>query len=111
MKKYLLFILMGFLALQSCKVGTVTESRGYENESYLQFVQGAENYSDGVLVYVDDLSPFLAKVDKVKAMTVKGNVYTVKSGTRHLKVTYKDKILYEKDVVLSSQQTRRIQLP
>ncbi|MDR0546359.1 MAG: hypothetical protein LBG77_02025 [Dysgonamonadaceae bacterium] len=111
MKKYLLFILLVFLGLQSCKVGTMTESRGLENESFLQFVQGNQKYSEGVLVFVDDLAPFTAKVDKIKSMSVKGNVYTIKSGTRHVKVVYRDQVLFEKDVVVSAQQTRKIQLP
>jgi hypothetical protein len=110
MKKYLLLLIIPLVVL-GCRVGRTTESRGLENESYLQFVQGQQKYSEGVEVFVDDLAPFKAKVNKVNDRTVKGNVYTVKSGTRHLKVVYKDKVLFEKEVVLSSQQTRQIQLP
>jgi len=112
MKKYvlLLFALFPFL-FTGCKVGSTTESRGLENESYLQFVQGQGKYSEGVDVYVDNIAPFKAKVNKVDSRTVKGNVYTIQSGTRHLKVVYKGQTLYEKDVFLSSQETRRIQLP
>ena len=111
MKKHWLLCLLITFGVSACKVGTTTGSRGYENESYLQFVQGTQQYKEGVLVFVDDLPPFTAKVDKEKAMTVKGNVYTVKSGTRHLKVVYNNQILFEKEVVLSTQQTRQIQLP
>jgi hypothetical protein len=110
MKKYL-WLLVIPLVLWGCKVGRTTETRGLENESYLQFVQGQQKYTEGVTVFVDDLAPFNAKVNKVNDRTVKGNVYTVKSGTRHLKVVYNNQTVFEKEVVLSSQQTRQIQLP
>ena len=112
MKKCVLLLLMIFpLVFTGCKVGRTTESRGLENESYLQFVQGQGKYDEGVDVFVDNLAPFKAKVDKVNSRTVKGNVYTIKSGTRYLKVVYKGQVLYEKNVVLSSQETRQVQLP
>lgn len=110
MKKYVILLIIP-LFFWGCKVGKTTESKGLENESYLQFVQGQEKYSEEVEVFIDDIAPFKAKVNKVNDRTVKGNVYTVKSGTRHLKVVYKNKVLFEKDVLLSSQQTRQIQLP
>ena len=112
MKKYVLLLLVIFsFIFTGCKVGSTTGSRGLENESYLQFVQGQEKYNEGVNVFIDNIAPFKAKVDKVNSRTVKGNVYTVKSGTRHLRVEYKGQVLYEKDVVLSTQETRQIQLP
>ena len=110
MKKYLLLLLIPIF-FTGCKVGRTTEVKGLENESYLQFVQGNEKYSEGVDVYIDDLPAIKAKVVKQNDRTVKGQVYTVKSGTRQLKVVYKDKVLFDKKVVLSSQQTRQINLP
>jgi hypothetical protein len=110
MKKYILLLIFS-VVLFGCKVGRTAESRGLENESYLQFVQGQQEYPEGVEVFIDDLPVFTAKVNKVNDRTVKGDAYTVKSGTRHLKVVYKTEILFEKKVILSSQQTRRIQLP
>jgi len=110
MKKYLLLLLIP-IVLAGCKVGRTTEVKGLENESYLQFVQGQQKYSEGVDVYVDDLPTFKAKVVKQNDRTVKGQVYTVKSGTRQLKVIYKENVLFDKKVVLSSQQTRQINLP
>jgi len=111
MKKYLLLLVVFPLIFAGCKVGRITESRGLENESYLQFIQGQGKYNEGVDVFVDNIAPFKAKVDKVNSRTVKGNVYTIKSGTRHLRVEYKGQVLYEKDIVLSSQETRQVQLP
>jgi hypothetical protein len=110
MKKYILFLLIPVI-FSGCGVGRTTEAKGLENESFLQFVQGQEKYIEGVGVFIDNLDPFIAKVDEVNDRIVKGNVYTVKSGTRHLKVVYKGKILYDKQIVLQSQQTKQIQLP
>lgn len=112
MKKHILLLVTVIsIIFTGCKVGRTTESRGLENESYLQFVQGQKVYEEGVDVFVDGIAPFKAKVDKMDSRMVKGNIYTVKSGTRHLKVEYKGSVLYEKNVVLASQETRQIQLP
>jgi hypothetical protein len=110
MKKYLILLVIP-LVLLGCKSGRTTETRGLENEAYIQVVQGQQKYPGGVDVFVDDAAPFKAKVNKMNDRTVKGNIYTIKSGTRHLKVVYKNQVLFDKQVVLTSQQTRQIQLP
>ncbi|MCL1937208.1 MAG: hypothetical protein FWF52_02290 [Candidatus Azobacteroides sp.] len=110
-KQRWLWLVIFPLIFAGCKVGSTTEAKGLENESYLQFVQGQEKYNGGVDVYVDNTASFKAKVDKVNSRTVRGNVYTIKSGTRHLKIAYKGQTLYEKDVFLSSRETKQILLP
>ena len=112
MKKIILFISCLTFLLAGCSVGNVSRSGGLESESYLQFVQGGNTvYNGGVEVYVDDNPVFTAKVDKIKKQTVKGTVYGVKNGTRHLKVIYKGNILFEKDIVIATQETKQIKLP
>lgn len=112
MKKKICFLIFSAVLLSACSVGRTTESRGLENEAYLFFVRGTvDNYSQGVDVYVDNNAPFKAKVNKVKAQKVKGQTYVVKSGKRHLKVVHRNQVLYEKDIIVSSQETKRIQLP
>lgn len=112
MKTKLFLLFFSVLMLSACSVGRTTESRGLENEAYLQFVRGMDDkYRDGVSVFVDDNAPFKAKVNKIKATTVKGDTYALKSGKRHIKVIYEERVVYEKDVVLSTQETRRIELP
>lgn len=112
MKAKLFLFIFSVAMLTACSVGRTTESRGLENEAYLQFTKGTTNtYDDGVYVYIDDNKPFKAKVNKVKATTVKGDRYVIKSGKRHLKVVYKDKTIFEKDIITSSQETKRIELP
>lgn len=112
MKAKLFLLFFSVAMLTACSVGRITESRGLENEAYLQFTRGTtDNYSDGVYVYVDDNKPFKAKVNKVKATNVKGDTYVIKSGKRHLKVVYRDRTVYEKEIITSTQETKRIELP
>ncbi len=97
----------------ACHVGNVTKSGGMDNQSYLQFIQGGEHsYSDGVTVYIDQNAEFTAKVDKPKKFSgTKGNVYVINTGRRHLKVVYKGQTLYDKDIVVGTQETKQITLP
>jgi hypothetical protein len=114
MKKYIWMVIVTIFALSACTAGRTTESKGLENQAYLQFtiVKGsADKYSDGVYVYVDNNAPFNAKVNLIQGNTVKGDVYVIKTGKRHVKVVYRDNVLFEKDVMLGTQETRKIQLP
>ena len=97
----------------SCRVGTVTSSGGMDSQSYLQFIQGGErSYSGGVTVYIDQNTEFPAKVDRVRKFGgTRGNLYGIQPGKRHLKVVYKNNILYEKDIVVATQETKKITLP
>jgi hypothetical protein len=111
MKKIILFAITA-LTVTACSVGNVSKSGGLDNQGYLQFVQGGDtSYSDGVTVTIDDNPAFTAKVDKIKKRSVKGNTYAIKTGTRHLKVEYKGKVLYEKNIIIATQETKQINLP
>jgi len=108
----LLLIVLVLSSFASCKTGVVSKSGGMDSQSYLQFVQGgSQSYKSGVIVFVDDNPSFTAKVDVVKSSTVKGNTYGINPGTRHIKVVDKGKIVYEKDVVVATQETKKIILP
>ncbi len=112
MKARLLFLFFSIAVLTACSVGRTTESRGLENEAFLMFTRGSTNsYADGVYVYVDNNEPFKAKVNKIKPMKVKGDRYVIKSGKRHVKVVHKNRVIYDKDILTSSRETRRIELP
>lgn len=112
MKTYIWLLALVLVVLGACSVGRTTESRGLENQAYLQFVRGnTDKYLDGVDVYIDDAQPFKAKVDKVDSRTVKGNTYVIQSGKRHIRVEYGGDVLYEKDIIVTTQETRKVQLP
>lgn len=108
----LLLIMFVFGSFTSCKVGVVSKSGGMDNQSYLQFVQGGgQTYKNGITVYVDDNPAFTAKVDVPKRNSIKGNTYAVSPGTRHVKVVEQGKTVYEKTIVVSTQETKKIILP
>jgi len=112
--KILRLLLIVFVtgSFTACKVGVVSKSGGIDNQSYLQFVQGgSQSYKDGITVHVDDNQPFTAKVNKLKKLSIKGDTYIINPGVRHLKVVYNGQTLYEKDVVISIQETKQISLP
>jgi len=100
------------VSLASCSVGNVSKSGGVDNMSYLQFIQGGNtSYNDGVTVAVDDAKAFTAKVDQIKPLRVKKNTYPVSSGSHTITVTYKGTVLYQKTIVVGTQETKQIQLP
>ncbi len=112
MKKIIALIALIPLLFTGCKVGNVSHSGGVESESYLQFIQGGNTaYKEGVEVYIDDAAAFTAKVNQIGKYTVKGDIYAIKNGTRHLKVVYRGKVLFEKDIVVGVQETKQIKLP
>ena len=113
MKKLIIYISCLIFLLASCVGGNISRSGGLESESYLQFVQGgSDTYDSGVEVYIDNNPAFKAQVDNVDVYTLKkGKIYAVKNGTRHLKVVYKGTILFEKDIVVATQETKQIKLP
>jgi hypothetical protein len=111
MKAKILFIALLLTSLAGCKVGNVTHAGGVDNQSYLQFLQGGSTKYSGVEVFVDNDPAFIAKVDKIEKLKVRGNVYVIKQGTHHVKVAYNGKTLYEKDIFVGNQETKQITLP
>lgn len=107
--KYYLIALL-FLFLTSCG-GTKTSYQGLANESYLEFIGDPNNYSKGVEVVVDDKTPFQAKVYKDKIGRMRGEVYAIASGKHTLKVYYENKIIYNKQLFISAQESKKIILP
>ncbi|MEG2573249.1 MAG: hypothetical protein RSA44_01155, partial [Bacteroides sp.] len=94
----------------SCKVGRYTEEKGLPNQAYLLFVSN-HSYSNTVQVTIDNKISFDAKVLKEKKMTVKGNTYAIGTGRKKLKVVDKGKTIYEKEIFVTTQETKKIQLP
>lgn len=99
------------IAFTSCKVGYTSEARGKTPEAYLQFVQTQTVYEQGVTVTIDGKTTFNAKVDKETRRGVKGNKYAIAPGRHQVKVIFGDKLLYEREVFVSSQELKQITLP
>ena len=120
MKKLIFLFLASLLVLSSCKVGegSISTSRGLENESFLEFVGTAKNYKGGVDVNIDDQTTFKAKVHnesegnklKNKSDRFKGEVYAIPTGTHIVTVSYNGNVIYKKQIFVSAQENVKIVL-
>lgn len=110
--KTIIYVLLTFvcLAFSGCKVGNVPSSQGLSDQAFLYFVS-INKYPGTVEVTIDNQTIFEAKVVKEKKGTVKGDIYAVATGKRHVKVNFRGKIIFERDVFLSTQETKKIALP
>ncbi len=109
--KYIALLLVCICALfTSCKVGSYSQERGLPDQAYLLFVAN-ESYDGEVQVTIDNHTTFNAKVLKEKKGTIKGNTYAIAKGKRSLKVSYNGNVIYEKEIFVSAQETKKIQLP
>lgn len=111
MKKNLNFlIVVSLLILNSCG-GTKTSFRGLASESFLEFVGNPGSYSAGVDVIVDDKPSFRAKVYKDKIGRMRGEIYAIATGRHTLKVKFQNEIIYNKEIFISPQESKKITLP
>ncbi len=112
--KLLLILIAAASILVGCKVNyPVTQQSGKEDMAFLVFVGPLKTYGNGSkLVQVDvDGTKFDAKVVKPKTANRKGTQYGVATGSRNIKVTFEGQTIYQKQLFLSSQETKIIQLP
>lgn len=110
MKKIIFLMAIGLVIQTSC-TGLKTTSIGLDNEAYLEFVGTQSNYFGGVDVNLDDKLNFIAEVNKDHADRPKGKVYSVSTGKHILTVTYKNIVLYKKQIFVTSQETIKKKLP
>ncbi len=110
MKTLTYLLLTSLIILSSCG-GIKTKTAGLENEAFLEFVGPVKSYTDGVDVIIDNKINFKAIVIKDKVAYMKGEVYAISTGTHTLKVSYKGKALYEKQIFVAAQETKKIVLP
>jgi len=115
MKARTLYLLIALACiLTACKVSyPVAQQSGKEDMAYLVFVGPKATYGNGKYpVQVDiDGTKFDAKVVKPKTANRKGTQYGVATGRRNITVTFEGKTIYQKQLFLSSQETKIIDLP
>jgi hypothetical protein len=109
MKTLTYLLITSLIILSSCG-GIKTKSAGLENEAYLEFVGPIKSYPKGVDVSIDNKITFKAVVNKDKVAYMKGEVYAISTGTHNLKVSYNGQILYEKQIFVAAQETKKIVL-
>lgn len=115
MKAKIVFSLIAIVCLMAgCKANyPVAQQSGKEDMAYLVFVGPKDTYGNGSKpVQVDvDGTKFDAKVVKPKTANRKGTQYGVATGRRSITVTFNGQIIYQKQLFLSSQETKIINLP
>lgn len=115
MKAKFLFLLFTInILLVGCKANyPVAQQSGKEDIAYLVFVGPLKTYGNGSRpVQVDvDGTKFDAKVVKPKTANRKGTQYGVATGRRNVTVTFNGQTIYQKQLFLSSQETKIINLP
>lgn len=115
MKKLLLFSFLAIACLfMGCKSNyPVAQQSGKEDMAFLVFVGPLATYGNGSkTVQVDvDGTKFDAKVVKPKTANRKGTQYGVATGRRNITVMFNGKTVYSKQLFLSSQETKIINLP
>ena len=112
--KQLKLTILGFVFISILSIGCYrvrTYSTGLPNEAYLEFVGKPSKYKNGVSVVLDDHTKFTAIVKKDYAEKPTGYVYSISKGTHHIKVSYAGQTLFEKDIFVSPQETKKIILP
>lgn len=112
--KIILSLIVTAFLLVGCKSNyPVAQQSGKEDMAYLLFVGPADTYGNGSkTVQVDvDGTTFDAKVVKPKTANRKGTQYGVATGRRNVTVKFNGQTIYQKQLFLSTQETKIINLP
>ena len=105
-------MLVMLLLLGSCKANfPVAQQSGKDDVAYLLFVSASNKSSETVDVAIDGKTSFEAKKVKAKKANRQGTSYAVATGRRKIKVTKDGEILYNKEIFVSTQETKIITLP
>jgi len=110
-KHLILLLLMGMVCFVSCKMGVYSSEGGQADVAYLQFVSDGNAKGETVNVTIDGKTTFKAKVTKDKFSYRKGDLYSIATGKKNIKVEKDGSIIYDKDIFVSTQQTKKIILP
>jgi len=91
--------------------GVKTTSYGLEKEAFLEFIGNPSLYDGGIDIQLDNKLKFEAVVNKKNADRPKGIVYSISPGNHLITVSYNGKIVFQKQVYISYQETKIIILP
>lgn len=94
-----------------CAHQPVAQATGLEDRAYLLLVSPDEYAGKEVTVVLDGKNSFPVRVVKEKNSKRKGTRYGIATGRRNIKVQFEGKTIYSKDLFVSTQETKIIQLP
>ena len=109
--KYLYISLLALLMLACSPHQYKTMSGGKEDTSFVIVLTEAGDYSNGAVLLVDDEQSFVVEKVYKQKLQRKAPVFKISPGKHNLKVTVGGQTVYNKDVVLGLQETRKIVLP
>lgn len=107
--KKVLSIAVLTLILWGCYPSKTTLS-GIENVSFIELYGSANNYEMMVDVYIDNQPAFKAVVNQVGKNTTKTTNYQLPTGKHSIRIVYANQELYNSEVFLTSQITKKITL-
>jgi hypothetical protein len=112
MKKLLLWAGLSLAAinLNSC-AGIKSTTQGLENDSFLMFLGNPSDFEGGLDINLDDKINFRAEVIKDHQDRPKGSVYAISTGVHIITVSFKNQVIYKKQIFVSAQETKKIYLP
>lgn len=102
--------LLSLFAFNSCKTGVYATEHGKDDIAFVCFYSSGIYANKTIDVVIDKDTAFSTKVVKAKqdGEKRKGELYGIKTGKRHICVSYNGNIIYEKDIYVTSQQTKEI---
>ncbi len=112
MKVKIIAVLSVIVLLCGCRAHMpVAQQSGKEDIAYLLFVSPKEYINEEVTATMDEETSFAAKVVSAKKSNRRGTQYGVATGRHQLTVRSNGRTIYSKQLFLSSQETKIIQLP
>lgn len=108
--KKIIFIILSLIFATSCGI-TKTSSSGIENQAFLLIVGTTSNYPNGVEVILDDKTRFIGEVQKDYMRVKDVRLYGISTGRHDVSIMHNNKVLYNKVIFVTSQQTKKIILP
>lgn len=110
MKKNLFILTIIMIILSGCAMVN-TSTSGLTNESFLEFIGNPQKYKGGVDVTIDEATSFKALVYNREPDRTKGKVYAIPTGKHLVTVTFQNNVIYKQQIFLSTQETRKVELP
>ncbi len=99
-------------AMSGCRAHyPVAQESGKDDVAYVIFVSAGNARNTTVDVSIDGATSFAAKTVKSRKANRRGTQYSVNPGKRKLTVRKDGRILYDKYIFLSTQETKEITLP
>lgn len=89
----------------------VAQQSGKDDVAFLLFESADQYKGQTVTVTLDGKTKFQAEVVKAKKAYTHGTQYEVATGPKDIKVEADGKIIYQKKLMLSVQEVKRITLP